>query len=236
MKKTDSLKKILCSAGLGITMLGVACGGGAKPPAPPAPTQPAAPTNTAPAKPTTGAGSTKTADSSPKPDAPKKTLPGDKKVAVPADWVTMYDEVKGYEFEVPAGSQAEQKNVNGVDVFIASTPDPGSVDVMVFAYKDKTLTRENLLEDAEGVLTGLGAKDIKIDNLKDISDDYGLADAAFTLDGKPHKVRILVATDVTDNYIMIVGTDEPNFKSKEQIIDGIWGSFSMYSGGASGDS
>ncbi len=49
-------------------------------------------------------------------------------------------------------------------------------------------------------------------------------------------MKILVATDVTDNYIMVVGTTEGEFKAHEQEIDQIWGSFTMYSGGASGNS
>ena len=40
--------------------------------------------------------------------------------------------------------------------------------------------------------------------------------------------------DVTDNYVMIVGTEEAKFAANEKIIDMIWGSFEMWSGGASG--
>src|SRR5437016_12135676 len=36
---------------------------------------------------------------------------------VPADWVRMYNDVKGYEFYVPAGTKDQSQNVEGVDVF-----------------------------------------------------------------------------------------------------------------------
>jgi hypothetical protein len=55
-------------------------------------------------------------------------------------------------------------------------------------------------------------------------------------DGKPGKGKILVATDVTDNYLMFVGGDASKFESNEKTIDEIWGSFGMYSGGYSGNS
>ena len=54
--------------------------------------------------------------------------------------------------------------------------------------------------------------------------------------GKTTKPRILVGTDVTDNYIILVGTDSDKFGANEKTIDEIWGSFGMYSGGASGNS
>ena len=52
-------------------------------------------------------------------------------------------------------------------------------------------------------------------------------------DGRKAKLRILVGTDVTDNYVMILGTDPDKFAANEKIIDEIWGSFEMWSGGAS---
>ena len=46
----------------------------------------------------------------------------------------------------------------------------------------------------------------------------------------------VVATDVTDNYMLFVGGDADKFASNEKTIDEIWGSFGMYSGGFSGNS
>ena len=72
---------------------------------------------------------------------------------------------------------------------------------------------------------------------KELSDDYSLATFTSTgKDGKPGKGKILVGTDVTDNYIMLVGGDADKFGTNEKTIDEIWGSFGMYSGGSSGNS
>ena len=68
--------------------------------------------------------------------------------------------------------------------------------------------------------------------LKAESDEYAVADATTVLpNGSKGKIRILVGTDVTDNYVMIIGTEETKFAANESIIDQIWGSFEMWSGG-----
>jgi len=36
----------------------------------------------------------------------------------------MYNDVKGYEFYVPAGTKDSSQNVDGVDVYMASVPAP----------------------------------------------------------------------------------------------------------------
>ena len=156
---------------------------------------------------------------------------------VPADWVRMYDDVKGYEFMVPQGTQHNSQTVDNVDVYMASVPAPYEIGVMVVAFKDKTLTKEDLLKRAENILTAMEEKDIKIDAPKELNDDYSIANFTSTgKDGKVGKGKILVATDVSDNYIMLVGGDADKFGSNEKTIDEIWGSFGMYSGGASGNS
>jgi hypothetical protein len=232
-----NIKTKLVTAVMGMTLLTGACSSNkTNAPAPP----PTTPSATAPANKstTTPAGkNVKLADSSPKTDAEKKTVPSAKKVEVPANWVTLYDEVKGYEFEIPDGSKTTEQTIEGVDIYTVDTPAPSSVQALVMAYQNKELTKDDLLEDAGKVLEALGCKDIKLGTLTELSDDYDLAEATFIdPDGKKSKVKILVATDVTDNYIMIVGSDEDKFKENEKIIDAIWGSFSMYSGGASGAS
>src|SRR5947207_324641 len=156
---------------------------------------------------------------------------------VPADWIRMYDDVKGYEFMVPQGTEHKSQTVEGVDVYMASVPAPYEIGVMVVAFKDKTIGKDELLKRAENILKSLGDKDIKIDAPKELNDDYSLA--AYTAtgeDGKAEKGKILVATDVSDNYIMLVAGDGANFASNEKTIDEIWGSFGMYSGGSSGNS
>src|SRR5438132_13582915 len=113
---------------------------------------------------------TNTASSStPKPAASTSTAPraNEKKAPstnpVPADWVRMYNDVKGYEFYVPAGTKDTSQNVDGVDVYMASVPAPYEIGAMVIAFKDKTLTKDELLKRAENVLKSVDEKDIKID-------------------------------------------------------------------------
>src|SRR6202007_3451452 len=88
---------------------------------------------------------------------------------------------------------------------------------------------------AKNVLKAFGEKDIKMEPVKELNDDYSLVTFTSTgSDGKAGKGKILVATDVTDNYMMFVGGDADKFASNEKTIDEIWGSFGMYSGGFSG--
>ena len=73
--------------------------------------------------------------------------------------------------------------------------------------------------------------------MKELSDDYDLAEISSVDEkGVTTKGKLLMATDVTDNYIVLVGSPESDYKANEKIIDEIWGSFGMYSGGASGSS
>ena len=149
----------------------------------------------------------------------------------------MYDDVKGYEFMVPQGTDHKSQTVEGVDVYMAAVPAPYELGVMVVAFKDKTIGKDELLKRAENILKSLGDKDIKVEAAKELNDDYSVASYTATDEsGKPEKGKILVATDVTDNYIMIVGGDAGKFDSNEKTIDEIWGSFGMYSGGFSGNS
>jgi len=149
----------------------------------------------------------------------------------------MYDPVRGYSFEVPKGTTEDHnEGKDGVDVYIGTTPKPSELTILVVAFKDKRLTINDLFKTSEDILKELG---FLLSHGKEemLSDDYGLALGNLTdKDGKKYKVKILVATDVTDNYIMVVGTTEDEFKAHEQEIDQIWGSFTMYSGGASGNS
>lgn len=167
----------------------------------------------------------------------KKSLPPSKVVPVPANWITMVDEEKGYAFKVPEGTERQTQNVNGTEVFMAKTPVPSSISVFVIAFNDKTLSKDDLLKYASGFLEGLGEKDIKIGTPTELSDDYSLATiSSVDKDGKTTKGKVLVATDVSDNYVVLLGTDESEFKENEKIMDEIWGSFSMRSGGYSGKS
>lgn len=179
----------------------------------------------------------------PKTDKPGAKIENEKKpegkstkakdVPVPADWVYMYNEKRGYGFSVPEGSTGQGETVDGTDVYVAMTP--SEIGVLVFAFKDAKLSKEDLLNTAEKVLNDMGHT-IQTGKLTNESDDYSVAEATMTnKDGKKSKVKVLVGTDVTDNYVMIVGTEESKYAANEKIIDEIWGSFEMWSGGASGN-
>jgi hypothetical protein len=162
----------------------------------------------------------------------KKTLSSSN--PVPKNWDYIYDKKKGYGFYVPVGSTLESETYKGMDIAVLTTPAPSNLDIYLLAYKDKTLTKDDLLDAAVAFLEGLGEK-VTAGKLTGESEDYAVADALteHPTEGKG-KMRILVGTDVTDNYILIVGTNLKDFAPNEKIIDTIWGSFEMWSGGSSG--
>jgi hypothetical protein len=187
---------------------------------------------------------TNTATSTPAPSASPaaksspttKRLPEAKVNPVPADWITMADEVRGYEFKVPAGTQHKTDTVNGVDVYAATVPAPYEIAVLIFAFKDKTLTKDDLMKKVEAALQSMGEKEVKVTDVQELSADYSLANISSVDEkGKTTKGKVLVGTDITDNYIVMIGTDADKFAANEKTIDEIWGSFGMYSGGASGN-
>jgi len=123
-----------------------------------------------------------TASSSPKTEKKVSTNP------VPADWVRLHDDAKGYEFQVPQGTKDAQDTKDGVDVYMANVPAPYDIGVMVVAFKDKTLSKEDLIKKAEDILKAFEEKDIKIEPAKELSDDYSLCTFTSTgKDGKPGK-------------------------------------------------
>lgn len=169
-----------------------------------------------------------------KPTSKIKAKTVNKTIPVPKNWEYIFDKKKGYGFYVPAGSTLETNTYKGVNVAVLTTPAPTKIDIFVLAFKDKTLTKDDLLETAVLFLEELG-QEVTPGELQAESEDYAIADATTVHPelGKG-KLRILVGTDITDNYIMIIGTTVKNFDANEKTIDTIWGSFEMWSGGASG--
>lgn len=167
--------------------------------------------------------------------AAKKSLPAEKQPhPVPAEWTEMEDKVRGYSFSVPKGTTDHQESKAGIDIYIAEVPKPHAVQVMAVAYKNAKKTRADLLKEAGKIVEAVGNKDVKVGEPKELNDSYSTVDISCTDqdDGKKWKVRALVALDVTDNYILLVGAPEAEFKQSEEIIDTIWGSFDIWSGGA----
>ena len=206
--------KITLSCAIVAIAIGVAACGG-KAPAPSATTAP---------KPTTDL------KASQKPDGGNaKGIPAAKKIPVPNNWIYIYDDVKGYGFYVPEGTKGDSSSEGGMNVFVATTAAPAEVGMTVMAYKDKTLTKADLLDFAVKFLEEMG-ETVQAGALSDEGPDFALADAtSVDSDGKKSKMRILVGTDVTDNYVMIVGAEESKFEANKEIIDAIWGSFEMWS-------
>jgi hypothetical protein len=165
-----------------------------------------------------------------------KSTAAKKDVKIPDNWIYIYNEQRGYGFYVPEGSTGGGEVVDGADVFVCTTPEPSDVAVFVFAFKDASLSKEDLLDHAEKILSEMG-QTVQAGKLTGESDDYSVAEATLTdkADGSKSKAKVLVGTDVSDNYVMIVGTDEAKYAANEKIIDEIWGSFEMWSGGASGN-
>ena len=115
---------------------------------------------------------------------------------------------------------------------------PKAFDVLLALLENdgRTVPKDDLMKKVEGVLTSMGEKDVKVTDIKELSDDYSVANISSVDEkGKTTKGKVLVGTDVTDNYIVMVGTDADKFSANEKTIDEIWGSFGMYSGGASGN-
>lgn len=165
-----------------------------------------------------------------------KGLPADQKVPLPADWVYYSDEVKGYGFSLPEGSTGENSTVDGMDIFEAKVPPPSDVQVEIYAWKDKTLTKQELMD-----MTIEGRKNdgetVTLGKVLGEWDDYTAHEAtSVDRNSKKYKMTILVGTDITDNYVMVVFTEESKYEANKDIITKIWSNFEMYSGGASGNS
>jgi hypothetical protein len=229
------MKKTLLIGGLSIFMMGaVACGSKpADPTKSPAANKPAAnkPAN----KPTkTDTKVAKAGDK--KPDLPKKEIPAGKKVPVPTDWDVVYDEARGYEFSVPSGTLSDWQTVGDTDVYIAKLPNPAEISVMVVAYKDENTEKDAILATAKKIVESLGETDVKFsDTREQLNDDYFLVEfTSKDSKGATSKGKVLIAVDLTDNFLMFCVSPEAQYKANEQVINELWSSFSMYSGGNSG--
>ena len=172
-------------------------------------------------------------------DGKKKSIPTEKQAhPVPDEWTELVDDVKGFSFSVPKGTKDHQESKNGVNIYVAEVPKPHEVQVMAVSFKDAKKTKSDLIKDSLKIIESVGNKDIVAGEPQELNDDYSLTDVtcADSANGVKWRIRVLVAVDVTDNYLLLVGAPESEFKQSEETIDTIWGSFDMRSGGASGTS
>ncbi len=154
------------------------------------------------------------------------------KVLVPADWITIEDEEVGYSFEVPKGTKHTIEKKGAVAFIHATPPAPIAVSVVVLAYKNRKYTKENLLELAMGTMKGLGATSMTPGELVEVSEEYSVADYTGTSPAGAFRGKALVATGVNDSYVMMAAAEEAKFKANEEVIDELWGSFSILASGA----
>ncbi|MBI4951685.1 MAG: hypothetical protein HY908_06600 [Myxococcales bacterium] len=172
-------------------------------------------------------------------DAPKKLteLKSKKPLPVPEDWDRMVDAVKGFAFYVPKGSESKQETEGGVDVFVAQVAKPHDIAVMCVVYKDASKSKDDLAKNAVDIITSMGDTDVKVLETEELNADYTLLTITSVDEQKvKSKTRALVATDITDNYLLFVVSPETAFDQNVDTVDAIWQSFEMFSGGASGES
>lgn len=165
-------------------------------------------------------------------NAKKKDVPN--AVPVPADWEYYADTDKGYEFKMPKDAKFTDASEGNYDVWDYTS---GDVLAEIIAFKNKTLTKDDLFKNSADFSKEAGEKDFTVTNKKELNADYSTADYTVTdKNGKKRQGKMLVATDVSDNFIFFVETEVDKFAANSKIVDEILGSFAMYSGGASGDS
>ncbi len=113
---------------------------------------------------------------------------------------------------------------------MATTPAPSEISVVVISFKDKQMTKDDLLDVGVKFLEETG-ETVTAGKLVTDNDSFSVADVTTTSsDGTKGKGSIMVGTDVTDNYVMVIGTEESKHAANAKIIDEIWGSFKMWSG------
>ena len=170
-------------------------------------------------------------------ESPKRLPDAVATTRVPDDWTRMADPNKGFGFWLPANAgDGAAETQNGVDLFIAQVPEPHVITVLCLAFKDRAQSKKDLLQAAQEALAAFGETEIQVEKTDTLSKDYDLSviTSVAAEDKSQGKAKVLVATDLTDNYILIVHSPAEKFAANEQTMDIIWGSFEMFSGGGQG--
>ena len=164
---------------------------------------------------------------------PQQAKKAPAKVPVPADWITIEDEELGYSFEVPKGTEQTVNKKDNVVFIQAVLPAPITATVHLFVFRGKQLTKEEIRTLATDALKRLGVKTSTVGELAEADKQSSVADYTATrTDDVAIKGKALVATGIKDSYLMLVSSDAARFKANEEIIDEIWGSFSIPPSGA----
>ena len=165
--------------------------------------------------------------------APLDKVATSAKKELPSEWEERDHTEKGFSFWVPKGVKESQATKEGVDVYIAQLPAPhDKVGVFVVAFKDPAKKFPEMTAMTEKILKDMDSPtDYKLVKTEEVNDAYQVLTITYKdKDGKANYVQALLALDVTDRYIMMVGTDgDP--KPEEETIDTILANFEMYASG-----
>ncbi len=160
-----------------------------------------------------------------------------KKNPAPKDWDVFYDDVRQYAFAAPKGSMYTTDELEStissdgkLSYWDIVPPSPYEFTIDFVSFKDATLTQDDLIDDAQAWLVDDDkATDVKFDEPIQINGRSKLVHYDETLEGGKHqKGMVLVFTDVTDNYMLFVDIDADKYDANDEIMDGVWQSFTIY--------
>jgi type IV secretory pathway VirB10-like protein len=152
---------------------------------------------------------------------------------VPTEWEERDHEEKGFSFWVPKGVKESQDSADGVDVYVAQLPAPhDKIGVFVMAFKDPAKKFPELTKITEDLIKKVDTgTEYKVEKTVEINDSYQVLEISYKdKAGKKNSVKALMALDVSDRYIMIVG-GEGELKDSEETVDTILANFEMYASG-----
>ena len=138
-------------------------------------------------------------------------------------WETFENKDFNIRFQVPGKWKTHtDTNKAGVPFLEAESPD-GSLYLFVYAYKDASLSTDDLLDKA---IADLGMK-LKGDAQdEDINELQALvAEATGSIDGRPVGMFIMAATFEDDNYVAYVFTELAKFDKNTGVMNQILDSF-----------
>lgn len=160
-----------------------------------------------------------------------------KKNPAPKDWDVFYDDVRMYAFAEPQGSEYTQDELDcsfstdgKLSYWDITPPKPYEFHTSFISFKDASLSQDDLVDDAQAWLSGDdGATAVKFDEPIQINNRSKLVHYDATVaDGKHQKGMVLVFTDVSDNYMLFVDIDGDKYDANDEIMDGVWQSFTIY--------
>lgn len=138
-------------------------------------------------------------------------------------WEWFSSEKHNIKFSVPGKWKTSSgTNANGVP-FLESESSDGSLYLMVYAYKDSSLSTEDLLDKA---VDDLGVKLTGEANEEEINGLHAwVGEATGRIEGQPVGLFIMAATLDEDNYVAYVFTEQSKFDKNAPVMNKILDSF-----------